>query len=262
MWFYKDSKWQRIDLTTSAVSELTETFIAETFYTISDNVTSIPDNPTSVTLYYGRISGKYYTTESTSNPATGTYYKISRHDNLADVQRTHNWTSFGSPHGGNCEIMAVYTNNNVIGIASEICPYAYATRYYITSGDIMNDPRQEGQTAVGVYAMTNLYSTTQGGDFAGGVVGKCILVPEENNVGNYDIVGLDGFFYKSHAVTTRSSNNTYDVYAFWRAGTLGEAVLSPTPLEYAQGIPADPGAEFKPTRNSVNPVAIQLQYPS
>lgn len=80
MWFYQNNEWKRINLADSAVLNSTETFVAKTFYSLpSENIYYLPplSSLTTTTIYYSRVTGKYYNTQSTLDPVTsGTYYEI------------------------------------------------------------------------------------------------------------------------------------------------------------------------------------------
>lgn len=97
MWYYQNNEWKRLDLASSAVLDSAETFQQYTFYNIPDtSIKIVPDNLTTTTLYYNRITGKYYTTTDTTYPATGTYYDIPNYNKMITVPNGYKTSRSGS----------------------------------------------------------------------------------------------------------------------------------------------------------------------
>lgn len=93
MWFYQNNEWKRINLADSAVLNNAETFVATTFYSLpSENIYYLPplSSLTTTTLYYSRVTGKYYNTQSTSDPViSGSYYQIQYNPISSDLRSAH-----------------------------------------------------------------------------------------------------------------------------------------------------------------------------
>ena len=108
MWFYQNNEWKRINLADSAVINSSETFVAKTFYSLpSENIYYLPplSSLTTTTLYYSRVTGKYYNTQSTLDPVTsGTYYEINYTPVSSTIRNQHEatWTAL---------LPNVYTNH-------------------------------------------------------------------------------------------------------------------------------------------------------
>lgn len=109
MWFYQNNEWKRINLADSAVINNAETFVAKTFYSLpSENIYYLPplSSLTTTTLYYNRVTGKYYNTQDTLDPVvSGTYYEINYTPISSTIRNQHyaNWTAL---------IPNVYTNHD------------------------------------------------------------------------------------------------------------------------------------------------------
>lgn len=109
MWFYQNNEWKRINLADSAVINNAETFVAKTFYSLpSENIYYLPplSSLTTTTLYYSRVTGKYYNTQDTLDPVvSGTYYEIN-YTPINSTIRNQHWAS------DTALIPNVYTNHD------------------------------------------------------------------------------------------------------------------------------------------------------
>ena len=108
MWFYQNDEWKRLNLADSAVIDTAESFATATFYVIPDtNITVLPTDLSTVTLYHNRITNKYYNTPDTTDPVvSGTYYSITNYDKVKSVDSYYknNNTGYGLFVCSVCEI--------------------------------------------------------------------------------------------------------------------------------------------------------------
>ena len=89
MWYYQDNEWKRLNLTASAVLDSAETFQTFQFIDVPDkSVDIIPSNPTVITVYYNRVTGKYYSAMDTTSPTiNGIYFQLQGSDTLPSVYK-------------------------------------------------------------------------------------------------------------------------------------------------------------------------------
>ena len=89
MWYYQDNEWKRLNLTASAVLDSAETFQTFQFIDVPDkSVDIIPSNPTVITVYYNRVTGKYYSAMDTTSPTiNGIYFQLQGSNTLPSVYK-------------------------------------------------------------------------------------------------------------------------------------------------------------------------------
>lgn len=138
MWFYQNNEWKRINLADSAVINNAETFIAKTFYSLpSENIYYLPplSSLTTTTLYYSRVTGKYYNTQDTLDPVTsGTYYQI----NYTPISQANR-----DAHRGSVEMLIpeVYQNHTSLSTKTNTSriaagwPAGNVVKYTISNGE-------------------------------------------------------------------------------------------------------------------------------
>lgn len=78
MWYYQNNEWKRLNLADSAVLDSAETFQEYNYIVLPDtSIDVFPSNPTVVTVYYNRVTGKYYSAQdTTSSLVNGMYFQI------------------------------------------------------------------------------------------------------------------------------------------------------------------------------------------
>ena len=89
MWYYQDNEWKRLNLTASAVLDSAETFQTFQFIDVPDkSVDIIPSNPTVITVYYNRVTGKYYSAMDTTSPTiNGIYFQLQGSNTLPSAYK-------------------------------------------------------------------------------------------------------------------------------------------------------------------------------
>ena len=160
MWYYQNNAWKRLNLADSAVIDSAEAFGQQTFYIIpDDSITIIPKNIQTVTLYYNRVTAKYYNTPDTTDPATGVYYTMPSSSSLFSVD-----SQFKSPHGRPstpydvaCTVREVYPNGNKVkcGVLSEFNIIGYISKVTINNGSATTSQNK----AMIAHAVVDLYTS-------------------------------------------------------------------------------------------------------
>ena len=160
MWYYQNNEWKRLNLANSAVVDSAEAFGPQTFYVIpDDSITIIPKNIQTVTLYYNRVTAKYYNTQDTSDPATGVYYTMPSPNNLFSVD-----SYFKSPHGEPsspysvaCTVREVDSNGVKVkcGVLSEYNIIGFISKVTINNGSATTSQNN----AMIAHAVVDLYTS-------------------------------------------------------------------------------------------------------
>lgn len=130
MWFYQGGQWKKLNLADSAVVNDPDDFREDTFYTISDtSITVLPKNLPSVKLYYNRAKDKYYTSAATTNPASGTYYSISKYNDLFTISSSAG-SNHSVPYGYYATVREIRSDGRIYqsGLISE-CGFSINSNY-------------------------------------------------------------------------------------------------------------------------------------
>ena len=127
MWYYQNNEWKRLNLADSAVLDSAETFQTYQYISLPDTSIDIfPSNPTVVTMYYNRVTGKYYSAQdTTSSLINGTYFKLTgRQPDDVDSYYKDPSQSLSS-YWACCSVREHKADNTVVnsGLASGHCSY-------------------------------------------------------------------------------------------------------------------------------------------
>lgn len=183
MWYYQNNEWKRLNLADSAVLDSAETFQEYNYIVLPDtSIDVFPSNPTVVTVYYNRVTGKYYSEQdTTSSLVDGMYFQIvgTKPDELDSYYTNPNQNY--SVWNGVCTILEHKSNGTVVnsGLAAGDCSYSVgirpiritngvaetSTNYYFTVGHVISDIYLDasGNIISAVCApvfMTRLYSAS------------------------------------------------------------------------------------------------------
>ena len=157
MWYYQNNEWKRLNLADSAVLDSAETFQEYNYIVLPDtSIDVFPSNPTVVTVYYNRVTGKYYSAQdTTSSLVNGMYFQIvgKKPDELDSYYTNPNQNY--SVWNGVCTILEHKSNGTVVnsGLAAGDCSSSVgirpiritngvaetSTNYYFTVGHVISD---------------------------------------------------------------------------------------------------------------------------
>lgn len=157
MWYYQNNEWKRLNLADSAVLDSAETFQEYNYIVLPDtSIEVFPSNPTVVTVYYNRVTGKYYSAQdTTSSLVNGMYFQIvgTKPDELDSYYTNPNQNY--AVWSGVCTIREHKSNGTVVnsGLAAGDCNGGVGIRpiritngvaetnvnYYFTVGHVISD---------------------------------------------------------------------------------------------------------------------------
>lgn len=128
MWYYQNNEWKRLNLADSAVLDSAETFQTYQYISLPDTSIDIfPSNPTVVTMYYNRVTGKYYSAQdTTSSLINGIYFKLTdrQPDNVDSYYKDSSLNL--SNYWACCSVREHRANNTIVnsGLASGDSSYS------------------------------------------------------------------------------------------------------------------------------------------
>lgn len=115
MWYYQNNQWKRLNLADAAVLDSAETFQQLQYIDLPDTSIEIfPSNPTVVTMYYNRVTGKYYSAQdTTSSLINGTYFKLTGRQS-GDVNSSYKDSSTRLSNSWICCCVKEHKANNTV----------------------------------------------------------------------------------------------------------------------------------------------------
>lgn len=170
MWYYQNNQWKRLNLSDSAVLNDPDSFEPKTFYILPDtSVSIVPSGLTQITLYYNRVTAKYYNTMNTADPATGSYCNIPNYSEMTNCTVTplQYWNSCDV-----CSVKEHRADGTVVnsGMLSGI-PGDSHKSYSVQMLVVNNGVITSNQGVMVNMAISDIYLTSNG------TISKAILAP-------------------------------------------------------------------------------------
>ena len=246
MWYYQNNEWKRLNLADSAVLDSAETFQTYQYISLPDTSIDIfPSNPTVVTMYYNRVTGKYYSAQdTTSSLISGIYIKLTgrQPDNVdsyykdSSLNLTNYWAC--------CSVREHRANNTIVnsGLASGDSSYSIPCQIIrITNG--------VGEVLTGTWfniehVISDIYLDSDG-NITSAVCAPVFLTPTNsvwNATGsNWSFTTDNSYGTQNLNATTRVilqngrilTSNSYKCFITSKRITLQEALNSTIPEHYS-----------------------------